>query len=111
MKLCIAVGLGNVKVGFVCRVIKTLFEFMFGVPTKVRAELGVGVGTTGTVGAGVGVVVFAAGAVDLHTDGCPVHTNPVTIWQLRHPADCELPASQDSDPTIIPSPHLGIQTP
>jgi hypothetical protein len=72
MKLCIAVGLGNVKVGFVCRVIKTLFEFMFGVPTKVRAELAVGVtgvsGVTG-VGVGVGVVVFETGAVDLHTDG------------------------------------------
>lgn len=76
------------------------------------AAVGVGVVVVFVV---VVVVVFlagvGAGVLDLQTEGCPLQINPVTTWQLTHPADAALPESQVSVPTIIPSPHLGAQTP
>lgn len=104
-------GLAKVKVWLVLKEMKTLLELMLVVPNWERAAAaGVGAG----VGVGVVVVFLAgvgAGVLDLQTEGCPLQINPVTIWQLIHPADELLPASQVSDPTIIPSPHLGAQTP
>lgn len=63
MKLCISVGLLNVKVGFVCREMKTLFEFMLAEPTCDSAAEGegegggLGEGLGGFVGEGLGVLV------------------------------------------------------
>lgn len=111
MKFCISVGLLKVKVGLVCRVMKTLFELMLVVPTWARAADAVdwllSLVVLGVVGAGVGVGV----AVDLQTDGCPEQAYPVCIWQLEHPAEGVLPLSQVSLPTINPSPQVGLQTP
>ncbi len=51
------------------------------------------------------------GAVDRHTDGCPLHVNPGWIRHDTHPADEVLPVSQVYEPTITPSPQIGMQTP
>ena len=77
MKLCISVGLPNVKVGLVLREIKTLLELIFVVPTCDKAGSPAGAELlAGLAGAGVGVgVEFVAGlagaegAVDLQTEG------------------------------------------
>lgn len=101
------------KVWLVLKEMKTLLELMLVVPNWARAAA-VG-GVVMFVGGFLGVVVLAAGVgagvLDLQTEGCPLQINPVTIWQLTHPADELLPVSQVSDPTIMPSPHLGAQTP
>ena len=84
MKLCISVGLPNVKVGLVLREIKTLLEFMLAVPTRDSAGSPAGAELlAGLAGAGAGVEFVAGlagagvGAVDLQTEGWPLHTNPV----------------------------------
>lgn len=85
MKLCISVGFAKVKVWLVLRVMNTLLELMFVVPSWARAALeGVGVGTGVGVGVGTGV---GAGVLDLQTDGCPEQVNPLWIWQLMQPAE------------------------
>lgn len=75
MKLCISVGLPNVKVGLVLREIKTLLELIFVVPTCDKAGSPAGAELlAGLAGAGVGVefvagLAGAEGAVDLQTEG------------------------------------------
>jgi hypothetical protein len=77
MKLCIWVGLANVKVGLVCREMNTLLEFILVVPTWTRAALAptgvVGVegvdGVDGVEGVeGVGGVI-TTGVVDWQIEG------------------------------------------
>lgn len=105
--------MAKVKVWLVLREMKTLLELMLVVPNWASAAVVVLVFVVVVFVVGV-VVVFltgVAGVLDLQTEGWPLQINPVTIWQLTHPADGLLPASQVSDPTIIPSPHLGAQTP
>ena len=82
MKLCISVGLPNVKVGLVLSEIKTLLEFMLVAPTCDSAGSPAGTELlAGLAGAGVefvaGLAGAGVGAVDLQTEGCPLHTNPV----------------------------------
>lgn len=135
MKLCISVGLLKVKVGFVWRVMKTLFEFMLAEPIWTSPAAGEGVGAggegldvfvgdggfvgpggLGVVGEGLGVGVLVGAGVgvgpeDRQIEGCPLQANPIRIWQLRHPGEELLPVSQVSPPTISPSPQMGLQTP
>jgi hypothetical protein len=48
MKLCMAVGLGKVNVGLVCKEMKTLLELMLAAPVCDKAELANGAeGTEG----------------------------------------------------------------
>ena len=110
MKLCIAVGLLKVKVGLVFKEIKTLFEFMFVVPTCDRAGSPAGAELESVTGVGVGVGV-GVGAVDLQTDGCPLQMYPLCTLQLMHPGEVVLPLSQASVPTTSPSPQTAPQTP
>lgn len=116
MNPCIYVGFENVNVCPVFREMNTLFEFIFTFPNWAKEFWGEGgIGLLG-LGAGVGVGVGAgvgdgAGAVDLQTEGCPLHINPVWILQPIHPAEDELPVSHVSVPTTIPSPHKGTQIP
>lgn len=72
MKFCIYVGLEKVKVGLVCREMKTLLELILAEPTCESADDPEGEG--GGEGEGVG---GGAGAVDLQTDGCPEQVNPL----------------------------------
>lgn len=77
MKDCISVGLLKVKVGFVCRVMKTLLELILADPTWTRGAAPAGaVGVEGPGVGGVGVGVGVGGAVDLQTEGCPEQAYP-----------------------------------
>lgn len=89
MKLCISVGFAKVKVWLVLRVMNTLLELMFVVPSWARAALVavVGVVVDGFVVDVVFVVVVGVGVVDLQTDGCPEQVYPLWIWQLMQPAE------------------------
>ena len=114
IKLCIWVGLLKVKVGLVCRVMKTLLELMLALPTWTRGAAPAGavgvLGVEGVEGA-EGVGTEGVGAVDVQTEGCPEQVYPGWIWQPTHPGVGLFPASQVSDPTINPSPQTGLQTP
>lgn len=107
---------------------KTLLEFMLAEPTctsptdvegvgeavgvLVGVGIGEGVGVLVGVGEGAGEGTGAGvGPVERQTEGCPLHANPICIWQLRQPGEGLLPVSQVSPPTISPSPHVGLQTP
>jgi hypothetical protein len=69
-------------------------------------------GVLGVLGVeGVEGVEGVGAAVDLQTEGCPAQVNPGWILQLRHPGVVLLPESQVSEPTINPSPQVGLQTP
>lgn len=109
MKLCISVGFAKVKVGLVCKVMKTLLELILVDPTWTSGAAPTGAtgveGTEGVEG------VTGAGVLDLQTEGCPLQEKPTWIWQLTHPGEEVLPVSQDSVPTIRPSPQVAVQTP
>ncbi len=115
MKFCISVGLAKVKVGFVWRVMKTLFELMFTLPTWVRVapEELIGSppgGVTGGITTG-GITGVGVGVTGLQTDGCPLQVYPDTILQPEHPFDALLPVSQVSGEMMMPSPQVGMQSP
>lgn len=86
------------KVGLVLSEMNTLFELMFGFPTK---ESDAPPGRVGVTGAGVtGGLIFSR-----QVEGCPVQVYPVEILQDEHPGLDDEPVSHCSLPTISPSPH------
>ena len=97
MKFFIAVSSGKVKVGVVCRVMNTLFEFTLTGVCKDRLAL------PGWGGGGLKSLV--------QTDGLPVQVNPFKTLQLTHPGWGTAPASQVSPPRMMPSPHTDSQIP
>ena len=71
MKLCISVGFAKVKVGLVCRVMKTLLELMLVDPTWTSAAAPTGaMGVEGVEG--VEGVTGVTGVLDLQIEGCPL---------------------------------------
>lgn len=79
MKLCISVGFAKVKVWLVLRVMNTLLELMFVVPSWARAALTAGVEVeVVVVVVDVGVATGVdTGVLDLQTDGCPEQVYPL----------------------------------
>lgn len=100
---------------------KTLLELMFTLPTWVSVApegltggVGIGLTTGGVTTGGVttgGVTGVGVGVTDLQTDGCPLQVYPDTILQPEHPFDALLPVSQVSGEMMMPSPHVGMQSP
>jgi hypothetical protein len=76
-KFCMSVGLLKVKVGLVCRVMKTLLELMLVAPDCERAVEAAGVGVGGETGVGGFTTGAGVGAMDWQVEGCPEHLYPL----------------------------------
>lgn len=100
-------GLANVKVGEVFKVIKTLFELILAPPTCTKGS----VAGIIVVLVGDGVGVGGIGIVDRQVEGWPVQSQFYWILHPTQPAEATFPVSQLYPITIIPSPQTGAQAP